>query len=171
VHWDDDDWYAPERLSVQAAPILRGRADISALPARLFFDLDRWRFWTCTPAFHRRIFVQDVQGGTLMFLRSVWARTAGYPNTSLAEDADLLTSAVRAGGRLARIKDEGLYIYVRHASNSWAFECGTFLDPSAWELVPEPDLPAEDRTFYLSCSPAACGSAGVGGGDTAVTAT
>jgi glycosyltransferase involved in cell wall biosynthesis len=60
AQWDDDDWYAPGRLSAQAAPLLRGRADLSALPARVFFDLDRWEFWTCTAAFHRLIFIHDV---------------------------------------------------------------------------------------------------------------
>jgi glycosyltransferase involved in cell wall biosynthesis len=148
AQWDDDDWYAAERLSVQAAPLLRGRADLSALPARLFFDLDRWEFWTCTPAFHRLIFVHDVQGGTLMFRRSLWRRQALYPDTSLAEDADLLSRAMRGGARLARIDDEGLYIYVRHAANTWAFRCGSFLDPRAWRRVAEPPLPPADRAFY-----------------------
>jgi hypothetical protein len=30
VHWDDDDWYAPNRLSAQAAPILSGATEITA---------------------------------------------------------------------------------------------------------------------------------------------
>jgi glycosyltransferase involved in cell wall biosynthesis len=148
AQWDDDDWYGPGRLSTQAAPLLRGRADLSALPARIFFDLDRWEFWTCTAAFHRLIFVHDVQGGTLMFRRSVWRRQALYPDTSLAEDADLLRGAMRGGARLARIDDHGLYIYVRHAANSWAFRCGSYLDPHAWQQVAEPPLSAADRGFY-----------------------
>jgi glycosyltransferase involved in cell wall biosynthesis len=152
AHWDDDDWYAPERLSVQAAPLLRGRADLSALKVELFFDLHRWEFWTCTPAFHRRIFVHDVQSGTLMFRRSLWARPALYPDTSLAEDAQLLTRALRTGARLARIAEDGLYIYVRHAANSWQFQCGRYLDQAAWRLVPEPTLPPADRAFYARCS-------------------
>ena len=31
VHWDDDDWYAPDRLRRQIAPILAGRADLTGL--------------------------------------------------------------------------------------------------------------------------------------------
>lgn len=152
AQWDDDDWYAAERLSAQAAPLMRGRADLSALRAKVFFDLDRWEFWTCTAAFHRRIFVHDVQGGTLMFRRSVWKRRALYPDTSLAEDADLLSRAVRGGARLARIDDEGLYIYVRHSANTWTFRCGNYLDPHAWRRVAEPPLPPADRAFYARCS-------------------
>jgi glycosyltransferase involved in cell wall biosynthesis len=148
AQWDDDDWYAPERLSVQATPLLRGRADLSALRARIFFDLDRWEFWTCTPAFHRRIFVHDVQGGTLMFRRSLWRRPTVYPDTSLAEDADLLSRAVRGGARLSRIDHENLYLYVRHAANTWTFRCGEHLDPQAWRRVDEPPLPPADRAFY-----------------------
>jgi O-antigen biosynthesis protein len=148
AQWDDDDWYGPGRLGAQATPLLRGRADLSALPASIFFDLDHWEFWTCTAAFHRLIFVHDVQGGTLMFRRSLWRRQALYPDTSLAEDADLLKRAMRGGARLARVDDEGLYLYVRHAANTWSFRCGSYLNPGAWQRVAEPPLPAADRGFY-----------------------
>ena len=153
AQWDDDDWYAPGRLSAQARPIVSGEADISALTAALFFDLPGWRFWTCSPQLHRRMFAEDVHGGTLAFRRAVWEKNR-YPDASLAEDAALLRGAVYRGARLRRIEGGGLFVYLRHSRNAWAFECGRHLDPAAWASAPQPDL-GEDLAFYRQHSPAA----------------
>src|SRR6266851_2559581 len=45
AHWDDDDWYAPWRLSRQVAEIVRGDADLCGLARMLFFDPDGQRAW------------------------------------------------------------------------------------------------------------------------------
>jgi len=153
AQWDDDDWYAPNRLSLQIAPILAGNADITALPAGIFFDLSRWTFWRCTPALHRRLFVEDVHGGTLVFRRSCWEALARYPDFSLAEDASFLRRAVQRGARLKKILDADCFIYLRHAGNAWSFECGKYLDPKGWFRAPEPEFPEEDRAFYAARSP------------------
>jgi glycosyltransferase involved in cell wall biosynthesis len=158
VHWDDDDWYSPERLSAQAAPLLSGGADISGLIAGVFFDLPRWEFWRCTPELHRRLFVEDVHGGTLVYWRRVWEKLARYPDCSLAEDAGFLRQAVRRGARLRRTQQDGLFVYLRHATNSWSFECGQFLDSRGWLRTSEPALPPGDRAFYASRSAAAFAS-------------
>jgi glycosyltransferase involved in cell wall biosynthesis len=153
AQWDDDDWYAPGRVSAQALPIASGEADITALTAALFFELPCWRFWTCAPQLHRRMFAEDVHGGTLAFRRAVWEQNR-YPNSSLAEDAALLRAAVYRGSRLRRIEGGGLFVYLRHSRNAWAFECGRHLDPAGWTSVPQPDL-GEDLAFYRQHSPAA----------------
>lgn len=151
-HWDDDDWYGPSRLSRQTAPLLDGRAEITGLTAELFFEVARWQFWTCTPELHRRMFVGDISGGTLVYWRWVWEQLARYPDASLAEDAAFLDSAMRQGARLERLERTGDldYIYLRHAGNTWQFECGTFVDPDGWRRAPEPDFNAADRAFYAA---------------------
>jgi glycosyltransferase involved in cell wall biosynthesis/GT2 family glycosyltransferase len=155
AQWDDDDWYAPHRLRVQAAPILAGRADVTALRAEVFFDLERWEFWGCTPRLHRRLFVSDVHGGTLMYRRGVWGPRASYPPASLAEDAYFLTRALRAGARLERVDEPGLYVYLRHGANAWRFALGRYLDPAGWFRREEPPHLAPDREFYRARSAAA----------------
>ena len=152
TQWDDDDWYGSGRLTAQAGPILSGAADITGLTGTTFFDLARWKFWTCSPALHCRLFAEDVHGGTLMYRREVWARNR-YPNASLAEDAALLRSAVYRGARLSRIPGAGHFVYVRHTGNTWSFECGRHLDPAAWTAIEAPSL-GEDLGFYLSHSSA-----------------
>jgi glycosyltransferase involved in cell wall biosynthesis len=152
AQWDDDDWYAPQRLSAQVSPILKGETDISGLKADVFFDLARWQFWTCTPDLHRRLFIHDVHGGTLVFSRRCWEQLAHYPDYSLAEDAGFLHQAVQRGARLCRLANASLFIYLRHAGNSWSFDCGQYLDPRGWQRVAEPPLPPEDRVFYAAHS-------------------
>jgi glycosyltransferase involved in cell wall biosynthesis/GT2 family glycosyltransferase len=154
VHWDDDDWYAPARLRSQIEPVLSGEADITALRAGTFLDLERWTFWRASPALHRRMFVHDVHGGTLAYRRDVWAGTR-FPDSSLAEDAAFLHAAVRRGARLRGLRNDGLFLYVRHARSAWRFSCGSFLDERGWIRVDEPELPAADRGFLADRSAAA----------------
>jgi glycosyltransferase involved in cell wall biosynthesis len=151
VHWDDDDWYAPERLRRQIEPLLIGAADITALRGTTFLDLDWWTYWKPTPELHRRMFVQDVHGGTLAYRRGVW-RANRFPATSLAEDAAFLQAAVRRGARLHPLSAEDLFVYVRHGATAWRFACGSFLDPRGWRRVREPDLPEADRRFLADRS-------------------
>lgn len=158
AHWDDDDWYAPNRLSAQAAPILEGRAEITALRCDVFFDLERWEFWGCEDALHRRLFVQDVHGGTLMFRRDVWGGRIRYPHVSLAEDAFFLMHAVRNRARLVRVDDAGLFVYLRHGANAWDFALGRHVDTRGWMRIGEPPHLAPDRAFYAARSPAATGA-------------
>ena len=153
AQWDDDDWYGSRRLSAQLAPLLDGTADISALRTPAFFDLDAWRFWRASPTLHRRMFVEDVTGGTLVFRRALWNRLARYPDTSLAEDAQFLSAALRRGARPARLDGDGLFVYVRHGGNSWKFDCGT---GEGWTTVSEPPLPSVDRRFYAKMHKTRC---------------
>lgn len=158
AHWDDDDWYAEDRLSSQIRPVLDGEADVTALTAGVFFDLDHWTFWRCSRALHRRMFVGDVHGGTLVYRRGT-VGALRYPDRSLAEDAVFLRRAIASGARLLRIENEDRFVYLRHGANSWAFACGSFLDSSGWSQVSQPDLPADDLEFYMARSKAAHGSA------------
>jgi len=150
VQWDDDDWYSEHRLAYQLAPLLHGDADISALRVEAFFDLTSWCFWRCSPEVHSRMFVEDVQGGTLTFRRELWQRGLRYPDASLAEDADFLKLALRSGARLERMESNGNYIYLRHGSNAWSFVCGEAVDPNGWTQIREPPLAESDRSFYSS---------------------
>ena len=155
AHWDDDDWYAPHRLSHQVAPLLAGQADITGLETFRFFDISRWQAWTCTPELHKRLFVGDVHGGTLVYRRSVWERLAKYPQVSLAEDAYFLRLACRQRARLLKLPHTQSFVYLRHEHNAWSFPLGTYLNPSGWQQV-EPDtcIPEDDLAFYSELSTA-----------------
>jgi glycosyltransferase involved in cell wall biosynthesis len=148
AHWDDDDWYAPERLSYQVAPLLSGEADLTGLVNSFILELPGGNFWTVLPHLHRRMFVGDVHGGTLVFRRSLLDLGVRYPETNLAEDAALIRQAQRRGRRLLRLDNRGVFVYVRHGSNAWReYAPGTFLDPRGWQTI---DSPAAFTSAQLS---------------------
>jgi glycosyltransferase involved in cell wall biosynthesis len=152
IQWDDDDWYAPQRVAVQVAPILAGQVQITGLEGRWVMSLPAGEFWTVSPALHRRMFFADVHGGTLAFARSVWAQGA-YPDGSLGEDAAFLRLALGRGQRLQRIGNDDLYVYTRHERNAWRFQAGQFLDPAGWVRVAPPDwLPGTILRGYLAAA-------------------
>jgi len=132
AHWDDDDWYAPDRLERQVRPVLRNEADITGLENRFVLEMPQRRFWTVDARLHRAMFVGDVHGGTLVFRRSIWADGVHYPEIDLAEDAVLLRHAMSRGHRLLKLENCGSFVYIRHSRNAWRFDAGSFLIPSGW---------------------------------------
>jgi glycosyltransferase involved in cell wall biosynthesis len=150
VQWDDDDWYAPDRLAVQSEPVTAGRADITGLTATHFLDLETGKVWAPTRDMHRSLFVADVHGGTLAYARALWQRGARYPDCSLAEDAELLRRAVRLGGRLERLDGSGRFAYIRHGANTWEIRGGVTVGRGpGWHPVPPPD----NLDFSAFCLP------------------
>ncbi|HEX6747316.1 MAG TPA: glycosyltransferase family 2 protein [Longimicrobium sp.] len=149
VCWDDDDWYADDRISFQVAPILSGEADATALDRAVLLQLPGCRFWACDPHRHEQLFFHGVVGGTVAFRRKHW-RAARFPDRSLAEDAEFLRALLAGGARVRRLAGEGRFLYVRHGGNSWRFgEPGGGGDE--WREVEAPSsLSAADLAFYAS---------------------
>jgi glycosyltransferase involved in cell wall biosynthesis len=138
AHWDDDDWYAPQRLEMQVAPLLAGTADITGLTNRFVLEMPRGRFWTTAEGLHRRMFVGDVHGGTLVYHKSILEDCIRYPEVNIAEDAALVQQAIRRNKRLVRLENPGVFVYLRHGHNAWKFETGQFIDPSGWSACAAP---------------------------------
>jgi glycosyltransferase involved in cell wall biosynthesis/GT2 family glycosyltransferase len=150
AHWDDDDWYGPDRLRYQIAPIVRGDADITGLENAFVLDLAGGSYWTTTRELHRRMFVGDVHGGTLIYRKSLCSEGFTYPELNLAEDAWLVHLAVQRGKRLRRLANPAVFVYMRHARNAWK-ECvpGSFLAPAGWLRVgAPPGVPDDLITSY-----------------------
>jgi hypothetical protein len=143
AHWDDDDWYAPARLEYQLGSLLAGRSDITGLETGYILRLPQKDFWMISPELHRRMFVGDVHGGTLVFRRSVWESGARYPPVNLAEDAAMLRQAMARGQRLVKLPNTGLFIYVRHQSNAWKFQIGSHVQPEGWTRSAPPEYLAD----------------------------
>lgn len=138
-HWDDDDEYASDRLSRQAAPILAGEADITGMPLELVRDLTREncepQTWRCSPRLADALFALGVHGGTLMYRRALWCATAAFENSSSGEDGGFLRLLLARGARLVAVPNNGSFIYVRHdPANRWPLD-EAMEDSEAWELV------------------------------------
>ena len=153
AHWDDDDWYAPNRLRYQVEPILARIADISGLENTCMLELPSGRFWTIRPQLHKRMFVGDVHGGTLVFRKRLIDEGLRYPEVNIAEDAGLLKQSLQRGNRLMRLPNPGVFVYMRHGHNAWRFKAGQFLDPTGWHKIDPPrTFPAETLTAYQVAS-------------------
>jgi glycosyltransferase involved in cell wall biosynthesis len=139
VHWDDDDWYAPDRLRYQVTPILKGEAEITGLENAFVLELPSGEFWTVGADLHRQMFVGDVHGGTLVYHRGLLTAGLRYMELNLAEDAWLLHQAMGRGKRLLRLGNPGMFVYVRHGRNAWQeFTPGRFLNPAGWVRTQPP---------------------------------
>ena len=154
AHWDDDDWYSPDRLRYQVMPIIAGKADLTGLENAFVLELPGGEFWTTEAALHQRLFVGNVHGGTLVYRRELWSQGLRYPEINLAEDAWLLMRSTRQGKRLVRLSNPGVFVYVRHGRNAWRqFAPGTFIDPKGWQRISAPlHFPVEVLEFYKSAS-------------------
>jgi glycosyltransferase involved in cell wall biosynthesis len=143
AHWDDDDWYAPDRLRYQVTPILAGDADITGLDSTYVLDASRGEFWTAQPELHKKMFVGNVHGGTLVYSKRLLKQGLHYPEINLAEDAWLLNRALRSGRKLRRLSNPGVFVYVRHGKNAWReFAPGTFINSTGWgKISPPPGFP------------------------------
>ncbi|HLK88357.1 MAG TPA: glycosyltransferase [Polyangia bacterium] len=149
VHWDDDDWHGPGRLSRQAAPILNGLCDITGLESRFVLELPSERFWALEPSLHRKMFTGDVHGGTLAYHRALYEQGLRYPPVNLAEDAAFLRAALHRGRRLLRLPGDGVFVYVRHGTNAWRFQAGRFVDGGGWIPVATlPEFPEQALLAY-----------------------
>jgi glycosyltransferase involved in cell wall biosynthesis len=155
AHWDDDDWYAPDRLRYQVAPILTREADMTGLENAFVLELTTGVFWRTRRDLHQRMFVGDVHGGTLVYRKALWQEGVRYPEVNLAEDAWFLRQALARGKRLRRLANPGVFLYVRHGRNAWReFAPGTFLNPAGWErTIPPPLFSARSLDSYKSLAP------------------
>jgi glycosyltransferase involved in cell wall biosynthesis len=139
AHWDDDDWYASDRLRYQAAPIIQGQADLTGLENAFVLQLPQAEFWGIDPHLHQRLFVGNVHGGTLVYRKELWSKGLRYPEVNLAEDASFIFRATRMGKRLTKLSNPGVFVYVRHGGNAWReFAPGTFIDPRGWRRISSP---------------------------------
>ena len=139
AHWDDDDWYSPDRLRYQAAPILAGKAEITGLENSFILDLHNGQFWSTLPSLHKRMFVGNVHGGTIVFSKKLLSEKVRYPEVNLAEDAWLLRQSMLAGRSLVRLSNPGVFVYMRHDTNAWReFSPGRFIDPAGWRKLSRP---------------------------------
>ena len=114
-HWDDDDWFHPDRVRAELAELSRTGAQALVLEdALLYFPAERtlhWSNWRAT----------EPKGlpGTLMFRR---AAAVPYPDTGpeafRGEDTTAITRMQGQGGYRAMAGAAHLYVYVCHAANT-----------------------------------------------------
>jgi glycosyltransferase involved in cell wall biosynthesis len=112
VHWDDDDWSAPWRVSHQVGALEREHADVCGLDRVLFYDPCAARAWRYTFPRGGRPWVH---GATLCYRKAFWA-TNRFPDVNVGEDTRFVW-----GPRLARtiaLSDPRFFVGTVHRGNT-----------------------------------------------------
>ena len=114
AHWDDDDWYAPWRLTAQLARLHGTGADVCGLSTLLYWEPAARRAWCYRWPPEARPWLHDA---TLMYGRALWEREP-QPHSDQALDCAFLWGG--AAKRLAALGDEQAYVGTIHPGNTSA---------------------------------------------------
>lgn len=149
AHWDDDDIYNNDRLTIQAIPILNGQADITGLQNFVFFDAATSKSWQPSRIKFSKLYEGNVHGGSLVYNAEIWHRVAKYSNLIVGEDAAFLKKALKnlPNLRLQAVNGGSSFVYVRHNKNAWHIENELF-KTTEWTQVGLPKWAWEYAPFY-----------------------
>lgn len=106
AQWDDDDWYAPNRLGAQIAALQATRLPACVLARWILYDAERDAAYMS---------VRRTWEGSLVAERSA---LPAYPELARGEDTAVI-GALLAARRLVALDDPWLYVYVFHGGNTW----------------------------------------------------
>lgn len=149
IHWDDDDWYASDRITYQVDQLLSSGADIIGMGESPVVMLQTGEVWQYlypdqpdSPAGN-----PFIMGGTFCYWRTMWERLPFAP-IDHGEDARMLMKV--PAGRLNRIENLGRYVYMRHGRNSWIVTPSE--EKRIWSRLPDVTLEKivgnSDAQFY-----------------------
>ena len=134
AHWDDDDWYAPDRIERQVALLERTEKGITGVPACYVYDIQRQR------ASMTRL-DGNVQGHTLFYRRELQLI---HPFWDIYVGEDQQFFALNSGHRAIE-EDLSMVVYMFHTKNITGrpgFDWGCVNTGVVWEML------GADRAFY-----------------------
>ncbi len=143
IHWDDDDWSAPYRISYQRAELERQRAELGLISRTYYLHPATASAWL-------HIYPLTVRanraGGTLCYRRSLWERSP-FPAIQLGEDTVFVVQA--RGARRAILLDPRFYVGISHGANtSWKRRAGPYWHPRPLDELRQ--LMGADVCLYLA---------------------
>jgi len=143
AHWDDDDWIAPQRLSIQVRALLDSGTCVCGARDLLHFRIEAGEAWLyCYPHGER----PWLAGGTLLYRRETWA-AHHFPEVNVGEDNAFVWQL--PADELHAVQDSFFYIALIHSGNS-AYK--NLKDPR-WQKRPLEEvshLLNLDRDFYVT---------------------
>jgi glycosyltransferase involved in cell wall biosynthesis len=143
AHWDDDDWMAAERLSIQVTHLLESDALACGARHLLYYRPDAGEAWIYHAADQARPWLA---GNTLVYCRVAWQEHP-FPDLNVGEDNAFVWQL--PSDRLRAVPDSSFYIALIHRDNTSA---KNLADPR-WERRPLDEvtrLLALDRDFYVA---------------------
>lgn len=164
--WNDDDWYAPWRLSYQVEELRSRGAELCGVDRLLFCDVRDGQLWRYrwAPGGGYAATPQYLIGGTLLFERGYWWERQ-YPDLMVGEDNAFIKGRL---DRALNLATDAFYVAMLHGGNTspklvgvgdqWARAAGRLADfipgPDAWRICPAeptgrpPVAPTTDNVRY-----------------------
>ena len=112
VHWDDDDWAAPHRLTYQVESLLAAGAQVNGLDRLICFDPATRKAWTYT---YPRTARPWVAGTSLCYRRDLWRRNP-FEAIDVGEDNRFVYGA--DAGTVQRLADPSFVLALIHRHNT-----------------------------------------------------
>src|SRR2546428_3649484 len=141
AHWDDDDWQAPHRLSLQVRALADSGAQVCGSSEVLHYALMEGEAWLYRREPNDRPWVA---GGTMLYRRAFWA-THPFRDLSVGEDTAFVWESPPEA--IHAIPNPSFYMAVIHGGNTAA----KHLQDPHWERRPMAEVAnvlAIDRPFY-----------------------
>jgi len=111
LHWDDDDWYAPWRISYQVSQLLEHDYDLCGLDRLHYYQPSTRSAWEYIYSGGSRPWVA---GNTLCYRKRVWQQHR-FPDIDVAEDARFIWQ--RPAARIGRLENSGFIVGLIHPTN------------------------------------------------------
>jgi glycosyltransferase involved in cell wall biosynthesis/predicted O-methyltransferase YrrM len=112
AHWDDDDWYAPNRISVQVHALRTAGADVCGVRSLLFYDPVAEAAWRYRYPDGGRAWVT---GSSMCFTREFWERNP-FDAVACGEDTRLLWRSRSC--RIVALDEPAMVVATLHGHNT-----------------------------------------------------
>lgn len=140
MHWDDDDWANPQRISHQLKAMLRAGAEICGIRQMIFYELATARTWLYQYPPNQRAWLA---GSSLLYTREFWRR-APFPDIQVASDTSFVWSQKME--RAVALPDYSFYVAMIHPDNTSPKKCqGAYWSPWHGDIQ---SLMGADYSFY-----------------------
>ncbi len=138
--WDPHDWQGRERLSFQAAPILTGSAEATALATSELLDLKTGFFWSCSAKIHSKMFALGGNPQTLMFRAEAWRRRSHTRFWDVLDEPQ--------APRLVTVPNENSYVAVLREHYVSVLAADEKPGCAGWRVREKPVPPKPDVAFF-----------------------
>ncbi len=143
VHWDDDDWMAPWRVSYQVAQLQERNLDLCGLDRLYYYQPSSENGWEYIYPGASRPWVA---GNTLCYLKRAWQQHR-FPEIDVSEDARFVWQLPPK--RVGRLENSGFIVGLIHPTNvSPKVTAGPYWHPRPAARIFE--TMGADASFYSS---------------------
>jgi ADP-heptose:LPS heptosyltransferase/glycosyltransferase involved in cell wall biosynthesis len=142
VHWDDDDWMDPSRISYQVENLLCANTDVNGISKVIFYDLRSGKTWLYEYPDRQQSWLY---GGSLCYHKTFWAQKKFAP-LNIGEDTKFIWT--QPIGKMLALPDFKFYVAMIHTHNT----SGKSLSGSwwhSWKGASVQEIMNGDWDFYV----------------------